>query len=380
MWQPQGFYSQYVLRTPLVLTGAEAIRELYDYPAMKIAVIHGSSFHDQILFQETFAKKSVRFLLRSWHSEPDLAAVGETLRELTDFKPDTIIAVGGGSVIDGAKLCRLFYEYPYYQPGSSRLYGADMRTKFITVPTTVGSGAEVSSAAVFIDKTSGKKDMIVLSEFLPEVIVYDSRYVENAPVGLWCASAMDAVAHILEGYVSQRENNFLAAVGEKGFSLIVDEFAKLKSSEANVDYTKLQQAGFIGGIVQNHCIAGAAHAVAHQLASYGYSHGEAVALLLPWVIELNAKDAATGRKYQRIAMCGGLSDYLELTALLRKVCHIAGLDSKLKVLASLLKSLCDKADFLQQVQGDRAGKGNPIEITPDYVLALVRSICDEIPN
>ena len=160
MWQPGGFYNEYVLRTPVILSGKESIRGLYNYPAARIAVIHGGSFFDKETFISAFPKKELAFIRRSWDSEPDFDGIAGTLGELEKICPDMIIAVGGGSVIDGSKLCRLFYEFPYFQPGETRIEGGQMKTSFVAVPTTVGSGAEVSSAAVFVDRENHKKDDI----------------------------------------------------------------------------------------------------------------------------------------------------------------------------------------------------------------------------
>ena len=116
MWQPQGFYNEYTLRTPVILAGDEAVKGLYNYPASKIAVIHGSSFFDEKLFLSVFSKREVRFFMRSWKEEPDFEGIKGTVGDLEDYRPDTIIAVGGGSVIDGSKLCRLLYEFPFFEP------------------------------------------------------------------------------------------------------------------------------------------------------------------------------------------------------------------------------------------------------------------------
>ena len=173
MWQPQGIYNEFVLRTPVLLTGEEAVRGLYNFPAIRIAIIHGRSLseEEQALICNTFSKREVAFFPRSWTGEPDLESLRGTLHDLEAFLPDTIIAIGGGSVIDGAKLCRLFYEIPYFDPQNIKLSGDLLKTHFIAVPTTIGSGAEISSAAVYVHEH--RKEMIVLHELQPEVIVYD---------------------------------------------------------------------------------------------------------------------------------------------------------------------------------------------------------------
>lgn len=372
MWQPQGFYNQYVLRTPVILSGDESVRGLYNYPAARIAVIHGKSFADRDLFLSTFSKRDIHFISRSWKDEPDIEGLKETIRQLEEYQPDTIIAVGGGSVIDGGKLCRLFYEFPYYRIGETRISGESWNTHFVAVPTTTGSGSEVSSAAVFVDHDRHRKDMVVMHELQPEAVVYDKRYVLKTPERLLAASALDAMAHILEGYVSKTDNAFLDVLAEKGLSILHDELQKLTDNKDEaIDYERLQYAGYIGGLIQNHCIVGAAHAVAHQLTDNGYSHGEAVALLLPSVISLNA-DVIT--KYEKISHEAGFRDKDELMAFIQKVCQVSGIADRREELGELLCGLLNDNIFYENVKNDRGGKGNPVTITDEFIRQLAESV------
>ncbi len=375
MWQPQTFYNQYVLNTPKILLGNGSIRGLYNYPASKIAVIYGNSFSDKKIFLSTFIKNEVKFIQRSWIGEPDLYSLTETVSELESFSPDTIIAVGGGSVIDGSKLCRMFYECPYYKHNETRISRDIFKTNFIAVPTTVGSGAEISSAAVFFDTENSKKDMIVTHGFLPDVIVYDEEYVKATPIRILTASMMDATAHILEGYVSQKQNDFIGIMAESVFCILSNELHKILLGELDqIDYKRLQYSGYIGGIVQNHCIVGAAHAVAHQLTGYGYSHGEAVAIMLPYVIQKNAVDTSVAEKYKKIlsyAGFSGIQEYIDFLLTLMEISEIG--EGKSKLATSLLEKLNDTS-FRNNIKDDKGGKGNPIPITDKYIEELIRSM------
>lgn len=375
MWNPQGIYNQYILRTPAIITGKESVRGLYNYPCAKVAVIHGSSVSDKEIFRETFKKRDLRFFHRSWSGEPDLEGISDTLHALEDFRPDTIIAIGGGSVVDGAKLCRLFLEFPYYKPGLTSIYGELFTTTFIAVPTTIGSGAEISSAAVYIDKESGSKQMVVMHELQPEVIVYDDRYVKDTPDKLLCESALDACAHLVEGYVSNIDNDMVGTMAECGLSVLKNELDKfIGNKHENIEFCRLQQAGQIGGIVQNHCIVGAAHAVAHQLSKFGFSHGEAVGLLLPSVIKLNMEDDATLTKYERLAVRSGFQNTDAMINFLMELIRSGNIYSRKSELVNILKTNITNPEFRHCIINDRGGKGNPVEITGEYIERLIRSI------
>ncbi len=375
MWQPQGIYNEFVLRTPVLLTGNKAVRGLYNLPAVKIAVIHGRALseEEQTLFRSTFSKKDIQFFPRSWAGEPDLESLGGTLNDLEAFSPDTILAIGGGSVIDGAKLCRLLYEFPSFDPSSSsKLNGSLLKTHFIAIPTTIGSGAEVSSAAVYIDKhseTVPRKEMVVLHELQPEVIVYDETYLANTPAHLLLASAMDAAAHLIEGYVSKMHNSMIEMKAEEGLHLLHDELGTFLMNGAEINYQRLQYAGHLGGIVQNHCIVGAAHAVAHQMTAY--SHSEAVALFLPAVIKMNARDEATSVKYNVLAVNSGFKSISDLVAFLEQMSEQAITSERREDMEKFLIYKVSDANFLNNVKVDRGGRGNPVEITDKYILELI---------
>ena len=375
MWHPQNFYNEYCLNTPTILMGEESVRGLYNFPASKIAVIHGDSYYDEDLFRETFSKRDIKFVKRSWQGEPDISGVAGTLHEIERFCPDVIIAVGGGSVIDGAKIVRLFFEYPFYRFGETRISGEALRTKFIAIPTTIGSGAEVSSAAIFVDHEQRKKQMIVIHELQPEVVIYDKRYVKGNNTKSLVHSILDAMAHILEGYVSILENSMMDVYAEKGFAIIIGEIEKIiKNNMDEIDYQQLQYAGFLGGIVQNHCIVGATHAFAHQLTDYGYSHSEAVSLLLLPTININAEEPKTNRKYSEIIKKAGLSTIEEFTNMIHSVSEQNNANERFDKLKNLLKDLSDNSRFRENVMNDRGGKGNPIPITDEYIDRFIGSL------
>lgn len=373
MWQPQGFYNEYVLRSPIILSGKSAVRGLYNYPASRIAVIHGTSFGDEDLFSSTFIKREVRFFARSWKDEPDLQGLKKTISELEMFKPDVIISVGGGSVIDGSKLCRLYYEFPFFDPKNSRLSGQMLKSSFIAIPTTIGSGAEVSSAAVYRDTDRRRKDMIVMHELQADVVVYDPCYVSSTPHSLLCASALDAMGHILEGYVSNINNSFIDMLAEKGLSILIEELQAIVSG-GNIDYSRLQYVGYIGGLVQNHCLVGAAHAVAHQLTELGYSHSEAVALLLPAVIRTNMLAEHCKHKYNRIAKYANLESIDNLVLFINRVVEYTGILDRRNALKKYLLDMLGDTAFCENVKKDRGGKGNPVEINDDYLKTLIGSM------
>lgn len=373
MWKPQGMYADYVLYQPTIFFGEDAELGLASFPGSRVAVISSDSLKDNIkdLLITAFKKKSLKFIKRSWQGEPDMESISGSIAEMERFQPDVVIAVGGGSVIDGTKLCRLYYEFPYFEAGRTRLNQLAFKTSFIAIPTTVGSGAEGSSAAVYINKAEGRKEMIVSHDLQPSVVVLNPENVSSAPENVIISSALDAVAHIVEGYISVRNNNITDIYAEKALSILYHELP----GESR-DYQKIQYAGYLGGIVQNHCVVGAAHAIAHQVSEYGYSHGDAVALLLPSVLKVNAEEQEVRVRLNKLCSEAGLGNEKSLLDFIDSENECAGILSRKKDLYELLSEKVKSDRFVENVMNDMGGKGNPIPITVDYIEKVVRDIGD----
>lgn len=371
MWKPQGIYADFLLSQPTILFGENAVWGLSDYPAAKVAVVHGTSMSDRTkeLLRTVFKKKVLSFHTRSWDREPELNGLKGTIHELETVQPDVIIAVGGGSVIDGAKLCRLFYEFPYYKDAVTKMERLSFRTGLVAIPTTVGSGAEVSSAAVYWNSELKRKEMIIGYDLQPMVVVLDPHNAEDTPCRVLAASVLDALAHVTEGYVSNKSNELAERNAEIALSLIYREM--LKQAEQRIDYQALQYAGYLGGIVQNHCLVGAAHAVAHQLGGYNYSHGEAVALLLPSVIRLNRFESEIDLKYEKLCRNAGIQGIDAYLSFLDKILEDSGIAERKEELKCLLEKLLSDDKFIENTSEDRGGKGNPIPISRELIAKLV---------
>lgn len=373
MWKPQGIYTEFILDQPTILFGENAILGLSSFPGSRIAVISSTSANVGILetIKKVFKRKVVININRSWNGEPDLSNIRNSIEELENSRPDVIIAVGGGSVIDGAKLCRLFYEFPFFNRRETRINQLSFKTKFIAIPTTIGSGAEASSAAVFVNKEEKRKEMIVAHDLRADVVVLNPEYVRSAPEKIIISSSLDAVGHIVEGYISLRNNGFIDIYAEKALDIFLSELKAV-----NRNYLRLQYAGYLGGVIQNHCLVGVAHALSHQLSDFGYSHGEAVALLISDAIRQNIKDCKVKDRINILCSRAGISDYEELICFIEKQVSNAGIGSRKKELYDLLLRLFSNNAFIENVINDMGGKGNPIPITKDYLNDYIRGFGD----
>jgi len=374
MWKPQKIYSNFLLDQPTVLFGEHSIFGLTSFPGAKILVIHGSSLKQNTReqLQKTFSKKALSFALRSWKSEPDWDELKPTVALLESFAPDVILAVGGGAVLDGAKLCRLLYEYPGFEGGGIRLSQLTFKTKLIAIPTTIGSGAEASSAAVLINHVAHRKEMVVSHDLRPDVVVLDPSLVSETPYRQLVTSGLDAVAHVLEGYVSKIDNVLADILAERALNILFTQLSCPELSEIN--FQRLQYAGYLGGVIQNHCLVGAAHGIAHQISDFGYTHGEAVSLLLPAVIRQNQKDERTRIRYQTLFACCGIGDSANMIAFLEQLNRRSGLAARRDSLKQLLAEQLENCEFVANVGRDPGGSGNPVKVDDGYLKELLGEI------
>lgn len=372
MWNPQGIYTNFILKQPTIFHGENAVLGLFNFPGNRIAVLYGSGMTGDAghLLEKVFKNRNLNFIKKSWNGEPSEDELKETVHELEKFRPDTIIAFGGGSVIDGAKLCRVCLEFPYISWENNRLSQMTFKTRFIAIPTTFGSGAEASSAAVYYSKREKTKKMLVCHALLPEVVVYDSDYVKNTSDSILYFSLADALAHMTEGYVSNKKNQLAEEMAAWSISIIRQE---LRHEENQIDYMRLQYAGYLGGIVQNHCLVGAAHAFAHQLAAHGVSHGKAVAYMLPMTIQMNMKDKEVAKAYNELAGKSGFHDAEELLGFIKDIAGHLDLED-INLMRSALKNGLSDEKFIDNIKSDPGGRGNPIPITDDYINEFIGDI------
>ena len=253
----------------------------------------GSSYYEQL--SRLINAESIKFVVKKWTGEPSLSSLSDLIHEIEDYGPDYIIALGGGSVIDGTKLAWVFYEHPAIKPEDMfRLFSIPPlrgKARFAAIPTTIGSGSEVSSAAVLIDPSSGSKKAVVSHDLLPDLVILDPEFLTEVSPLILRPTIADALSHAIEGYLSKIDHPLMNIFAEKAVQIIFSYKDKLKDRVWSEDMLKdLQYASMLAGWVQNHCLVGMSHAVAHQLGSFEVGHALANGLLMPEVIDFNCSN------------------------------------------------------------------------------------------
>jgi len=234
--------------------------------------------------------------------EPSMETVVRGAAAMRAFRPDTIIAVGGGSPMDAAKVMWLLYEHPDVDFADMREKFLDIRkrafafpglgelAKLVCIPTTSGTGAEVTPFAVITDATTGKKYPLADYALTPSVAIIDPVLVQSLPPQVAADSGFDALTHAIETYVSVYANDFTDGLALHAIQLV---FGYLERSVTNgkddpLAQEKMHNAGTIAGMAFGNSFLGIAHAMAHTLgATFHVAHGRTNAVLLPHVIRYN---------------------------------------------------------------------------------------------
>ncbi len=362
-----------------IIHGPGCIAALRVLPACKAAVIMGGSLADNREISETI-RRSVQCvdlltLVKPWKGEPTWQGINEALREVESFNPDWLIAIGGGSIIDGVKMLWARFEHPNLD--EERLYRVSgipplrRRARLAVLPTTIGSGSEVSSAAVIEDPVNKRKIPIVSHDFLPDIVILDPKLLCGLPRDVKLYTALDALGHLVEGYVSKMANGLTDLFAETAVRIIVENIEKGLEEEADIQILgKLQYAAMIGGWVQNHCLVGYAHALAHQFCSH-IPHGQGVAMFLPAVIAFNSQDNMCAKKYSKLAYMTGLDS--ECTDIIQRINDLKNKGSlMLKLTSYYMDDIPDLKIIAENSLKDPTARMVPKTATTDDILRILK--------
>ncbi len=240
--------------------------------------------------------------------DPTLACAKEGLAQLKLFEPDCIIAIGGGSPMDAAKIMWVMYEHPEADFMDMAMRFMDIRKRvytfphmgdkayFVAIPTSSGTGSEVTPFAVITDEKTGTKYPLADYELMPKMAIVDADMMMNQPKGLTSASGIDALTHALEAYASIMATEFTDGPALKAMKNIFEYLPSAYENGANDAKAreKMAEASTLAGMAFANAFLGVCHSMAHKLGAYHHlPHGVANALLITIVMRFNAAEVPT---------------------------------------------------------------------------------------
>jgi acetaldehyde dehydrogenase/alcohol dehydrogenase len=341
---------------------------------------------DEYLFRNGFADDLINTLKKlglevetfsSVKADPNLSTVRKCVEMANAFQPDVIVALGGGSPMDAAKIAWVMYEHPEVDFTDLALRFMDIRkriytfpkmgikAKLIAIPTTSGTGSEVTPFAVVTDDATGMKYPIADYELTPSMAIIDANLVMNLPKSLTAFGGIDAVVHALEAYVSVMANEFSDGQAIQALKLLKKYLPSAYKNGAKdpVAREKVHNGATLAGVAFANAFLGACHSMAHKLgAAFHIPHGLANALLITNVIRYNANDNPTKQatfsqydrpkarcRYADIADCIGLGGATKDEKVANLIQWVEELKKELEIPASIQEAGVSEADFLAKL-------------------------------
>ncbi len=315
-------------------------------------------------------------------SDPSFETVKKGVQAMKNFKPDVIIAVGGGSPIDAAKGMWLFYEHPDADVEGLKLKFMDIRKrtykfpklgskcKMVAIPTTSGTGSEVTSFAVITDKENNKKYPLADYELTPDVAIVDPDLVMSLPKSVTADTGMDVLTHAIEAYVSNMASDYTDGLAEKAVEIVMQYLEIAYEDGTNkLAREKMHNSSTLAGMAFTNAFLGINHSLAHKIgAEFHLPHGRINAILLPYVIKYNSSKPTkfvsfpkyeyfiADEKYYQLAKKVGLKAESKEEGISSLIAKIQEMNQHLNMPKSLQEAGIEEQEFLAKVDmlADRA--------------------------
>lgn len=326
--------------------------------------------------------------------DPSLASAKEGALLMETFKPDCIIALGGGSAMDAAKIMWVLYEHPEADFFDMAMRFMDIRKRvyefpkmgekayFIAVPTSSGTGSEVTPFAVITDEKTNVKYPLADYQLMPNMAIVDTDLMMNAPKGLTSASGIDALVHSLEAYASMMATEFTDGLALEAIKLIFEYLPRAyeKGAEDPEAREKMAHAATMAGMAFANAFLGIAHSMGHKLGAFHHlPHGVTVSLVIPQVMRFNAAEVPnkmgtfpqyeyphTLRRYAQIAENLGIDGKDDQEKLDKLIAKIEELKATIGIKSSIKEYNISEEDFMatldemsEQAFDDQCTGANP---------------------
>ena len=325
--------------------GENALEALKTFKGKKAFVCVGGGsmkrfgFLDKVVQYLQEAGMEVK-LFEGIESDPSVDTVMKGAKEMQDFGPDWIVAIGGGSPIDAAKAMWIKYEHPECTfEDMCKVFGIPTlrnKAKFCAISSTSGTATEVTAFSIITDYEKGIKYPIADFEITPDVAIVDPALAQTMPKKLVAHTGMDALTHAIEAYVSTANCDYTDPLALHAIEMIRDDLVDSYNEDKKAR-NEMHNAQCLAGMAFSNALLGIVHSMAHKTgAVFGdlgahIIHGAANAMYLPKVIAFNAKDETAKKRYAKIADVIGLSGHSDDEKVKALITYVRGLNDKLNI-------------------------------------------------
>ncbi|BBF41524.1 alcohol dehydrogenase [Lachnospiraceae bacterium KM106-2] len=319
-----------VLSGKRIITGAGSLKELEELPYERIAIVTGG----QSMIRTGVIEKAREYLgnkerevtvFSGVPKNPSFEEVQKGIEVLREFKPDCVLAIGGGSAMDCAKAMLLFYEFPFLTFENVLAYNqrgeipAERSTALICVPSTSGTGSEVTRGTVITDTNKQLKVPIMTDCLRPDIAILDPEITMTMPAKIAAETGMDALTHAIEAYTNHNLDDFDASLCAGAIKGIMEwlpescEKGTIESREKIHNYQAMAGIGFANvGL-------GMVHGIAHSFgAAFDMAHGLTNAIILPYVLSYNSRDEVVKEKLEELSYLCHCEDIVKEIRKMRK--------------------------------------------------------------
>lgn len=316
-------------------------------------------------------------------NDPSIETVMDGAKQMLEFEPDFIVALGGGSCIDAAKGMWIFYEHPELTfadlaASTERIPQLRKKAQLAAIPSTSGTGSEVTSFAVISDHKAKVKYPIVDYAITPDIAVLDEEITATMPAKLVAYTGLDALCHGIEAYVAKKRSNFTNPLAIHAITII---FGYLESSfDGNLDSRgEMHIAQCMAGMAFTNAELGITHSIAHSIGGvFGLPHGLCNAILMPYVIKYNCRNRAAMRHYANIARRLGLEGLREMNLVNSLIRAINDIEDYMNIPKNFYDAgiseyrfMSEKESIAQNAFKDKCTSSNPREASVDDLLHII---------
>lgn len=361
-----------------IIQGNDALSYLSSLEGKKASIVTGGNsmrrfgFLDETKSELEKAGMEVQ-IIDGVEPDPSITTCVNGGKKMAEFGPDWIIALGGGSAMDAAKIMWVFYEYPdydFYELVKFNFPKLRTKAKLIGIPSTSGTASEITAFSVITDVENDIKYPLVSPDLVPDVAILDNRIPSKMPALITAQTGMDVMTHAIEALVSTNANDFTDPYAIRAIKLVFEYLEKAVENPDDLEVrAKMHTASTIAGMAFSNVSLGIVHSMAHKIGGiFHLTHGEANAIMLPYIIQYNKKST---NKYKELEELLGIENIeKEIWELNKKV----GISDSIQ---SGKNTIIEEKDFIKVL--DKMSKNafedactltNPRETSPEDIKKI----------